>query len=110
MIHKDRVPIDDKWHEYRIGPVVAVGHQDLNYVTFWYDTAPPVSGINSPRIFLRVYGTGQETPEGAAWLGTSLGDPRGFVWHVFWTDNLPGVPPDPRPHKGDPPPPRRKGL
>lgn len=48
-------------------------------ISFWAEIKPWM--ISWPHIFC-VYGTGQDIPDNAKWIGTSLSD-SDLVWHLY---------------------------
>lgn len=89
-ILKTEIPIDDRWHEETVGPIVHVGHQEFGLVTFWW--WDDVSMAKNDRQF-RVYGTGHEVTTGldpqtglvqeVHHRGTAVDHGRKLVWHLI---------------------------
>lgn len=91
-IFKYELPIDDEWHQL-VMPLparvyhVAVNHMAVTAATqssvyLWAEVSP--SGKKRGARLFRVFGTGQDIPEGAVYVGTTLDGP--FVWHVYVGD------------------------
>lgn len=85
MIVKERVPIDDGWHQFTVARILHVDHQDVGFVTFWWDSRPEGGEVTTR--FYRVFATGQPVPFDAVWVGTTL-DPRGPGRHLFSTTEV----------------------
>jgi hypothetical protein len=90
------IPIDDQDHEVRAdGAVLHVaGHRHLrDRVEFWtlaaddpeFWSAPigNVAPVQWPARVFRVFGTGQQVPNGYGHRGTAGRTVDGLVWHLF---------------------------
>lgn len=82
-IYKYSVPVDDQWHEVSMPGPARVLHVDgqggLYTVNLWAEV--DITAFGSTVRNMRVFGTGQALPEGAAYVGSTLAGP--FVWHLY---------------------------
>jgi hypothetical protein len=77
------VPVDDQDHEIgtAAGFILHVAARRRDAVEFW--TMEGASGPNGePRTF-RVFATGQEIPDGYAYIGTGIVPGGDLVWHLM---------------------------
>jgi len=95
QVFRYEVPVDEAWHAYDLnGPVLHVGCRKVDVVEFWAEVH---GGVLPVVRRLRVYGTGQPVPSGAAYRGTALTPPflsgsaahgiqvayGTLVWHLY---------------------------
>lgn len=74
------VPVDDAPTRLRLtGDPVAVAAIDIDGVEFWAEHDDDAGELE--RSF-QVFGTGQELPDGAKWVGTCQ-RVSGLVWHLY---------------------------
>ncbi len=75
------LPVDDKLHEFALtGPIVHVASRQPDVVEMWEVT----NDLSAPRrVGFQAFGTGQEVPYGARYVGTALAAGGALVWHVF---------------------------
>lgn len=77
-ILKYTVPVDDQWHTIEgVSTPLKVGSQKSNEVQFWAWPRDNVAAYE-----YRVYGTGHEVPDDAAYVGTTTDAGGFFVWHL----------------------------
>jgi hypothetical protein len=80
-IYRYEVPVDDQWHEFDLGPVLAVGCRQADVVEFWamhFD-----NGLTVRRRFI-VVGTGHTLPvEASRHIGTAVAPGGQLVWHLM---------------------------
>jgi hypothetical protein len=77
------IPVDDLTHTFALtGPPLRVAPVDgwSESLEFWAEHHADAKPVD--RSF-RVFGTGQEIPPGAAWVGTADRTKNGFVWHLY---------------------------
>jgi hypothetical protein len=82
VVYKYEVPVDDEWHEIRTpgtATFLHVGNQGGHGVQLWAEVAKVNLGVAVRKV--RVFGTGQNIPDGAIYVGTTMAGP--FVWHVY---------------------------
>lgn len=79
-IFRYEVPVDDLWHAHDLsGAVLHVDCRDEQVVEFW----ALHSGGPTVRRWFRVYGTGQQLPEGRLQhRGTVIAPGGRLVWHL----------------------------
>lgn len=93
---KHTVPVDDGWHsldltcfhvadDHRLPQWrhVGVNPDEPAEVWLWlihHGHVPP------HRHYFRVYGTGQQIPAGAVWVGTAPAAGTSLIWHLFEYD------------------------
>lgn len=81
---RHEVPVDDSWHDVRLGagvPVLAVAARRPDVVEFWAIDTP---GEATSRRRFRVFGTGQPLPlPDAKHHGTALAAGGALVWHLM---------------------------
>jgi hypothetical protein len=79
VIHRFEVPVDDRWHEISgCGTPIHVDCRDPRIVEFWAWRRDDL-----PARRLRVFGTGQQIPDGTQYRGTTLAANGQLVWHLF---------------------------
>jgi hypothetical protein len=62
-----------------VGPQAHVGMDDCPQV--WIEHDGP--GTEPANLTLRAFGTGFDIPDGWIFIGTSVHDSNGLVWHVY---------------------------
>jgi hypothetical protein len=80
QVFKTTVSIGDDWAEADTGEPIFVGQQDPLNVEFWWETQP--DDRMKTREF-KVIGTGQPIEAGANYVGTSIDNRHGLVWHLY---------------------------
>jgi hypothetical protein len=90
------IPVDDKGKAVTAaGDVIEVASTITGQaVEFW--TLSMDADEAKPRTF-RVFGTGQEVPDGWFHRGTAPRTPTGLVWHLFERGTQPSPPPTTEP-------------
>jgi hypothetical protein len=80
-VYRYEVPVDDAVHSLALtGPVVKIEvSQNYNVVEVWALAKP---GAKKRTHNLRAFGTGQEIPDDARYVGTTTRS-LGLVWHLF---------------------------
>lgn len=86
-VFKTSIPIDDKWHPMGtrkgVPDILHVGSQgDPQSVQLWF-RHEDVPRDELKRFEVRVFGTGQDVPNVANHVGTTLVAGGLLVWHVF---------------------------
>lgn len=84
-VYRYEIPVDDEWHELKIGEILHVAARTPHFVEIWtLAVEVPLTTVE-----LRVFGTGQPLPSGYGgaplrYLGTALPTyaPE-LVWHLF---------------------------
>jgi hypothetical protein len=84
------VPVDNGHHEIGAGKVLHVHCQFTpELVQVWTEESELTKG--STRL-AQVYGTGQEVPYDAAYLGTTVTGGGALVWHLYEHQHTPAAP------------------
>ena len=80
-MYRYEVLVDERKHTFYLtsGPE-HVAAPDDNHVEFWAEFE---EGKPSYQRAFRVFGTGHELPDEAAWVGTCPRTRNGFVWHLY---------------------------
>lgn len=82
-IYRYVVPLDGKAHSFHLtgSPVhVGIGKKENYEVDFWAEN--DTSELWLDRQF-RVFGTGDELPDGARYFGTAPRTKQGLIWHLY---------------------------
>lgn len=78
QVFKTTVPIGEDWLEAETGEPIFVGQQDFLNIEFWWETTHDIK----TREFM-VFGTGHPIPSDAQYVGTSIDNTNGVVWHLY---------------------------
>lgn len=76
-VFRSEVPADGQEHVIAAGVVKAVAAKDASAVEFWWETRSMIR-----ERYFRVFGTGDEIPEGYSYQGTTQ-RVFGLVWHLY---------------------------
>lgn len=81
QILRETIAVDDAWHTLEVhGPIVYVATRGEGYVEMWFLSDSAVTHWS--RTF-RVFGTGQEVPDSAAHIRSTMSASGQFIWHLF---------------------------